>query len=94
MEATNVIEDNVDPLAYKTDIDYTVIYDKENDCIRFASDDMHVLSEVDVYVFTVGGRLLYTFKADQQQSLVELPGGTYIVRWALGENTKSVKLKK
>lgn len=94
MEATNVIEDNVDPLAYKTDIDYTVIYDKENDCIRFASDDMHVLSEVDVYVYTVGGRLLYTFKADQQQSLVELPGGTYIVRWTLGENTKSVKLKK
>jgi hypothetical protein len=45
-------------------------------------------------VYTVGGRLLYTFKADQQQSLTELPGGTYIVRWTLADREKSVKLKK
>ena len=94
LKATNVIDNAVDPLAYKADIDYTVIYDKENDCIRFVSDDMHVLSDVDVYVYTVGGRLLYTFKADQQQSLTELPGGTYIVRWTLADREKSVKLKK
>lgn len=94
VEATNNIENSITPHDYKADIDYAVIYDKENETVRFASDDMCVLAEVEVQVYTVGGRLLYTFKANEQQSLVELPGGTYILRWNLGDRAKSVKLKK
>lgn len=94
IEATNVIVDAVNPLDYKATIDYTIIYDKENETIRFASNDMRVLSEVEVCIYTVGGRMLYRFYADESRSVTELPGGTYIVRWNLGNKQHSVKFKK
>lgn len=93
-EATSDIDNSIEPHDYRADIDYAVIYDKESETVRFASDDMYGLADVDVQIYTVGGRLLYTFKADERQSLVELPSGTYILRWNIGNIAKSVKLKK
>ena len=88
------IDDAVDPLDYKSAIDYAIIYDQASESIRFASDDMRVLAEVIVRVYTVGGRLLYTFSADTEQSVAELPSGTYIVSWTYGETSRSIKFKK
>lgn len=94
VEANPVIDDAVHPLDYKSAIDYVVIYDKESEQIRFVSDDMQVLAEVDVHLYTVGGRLLYTFRANQEQSVSELPTGTYIVSWTLGGISRSIKFKR
>lgn len=94
VEATNVIEGGVNPFDYKATIDYTVIYDNVNETIRFVSNDMRVLSEVEVCIYTVGGRMLYRFSADEVRSVGELPSGTYIVRWSLGDRQHSVKFKK
>lgn len=93
IEATNpIVDDAITSLDYA--INYVVVYDKEEQSVRFVSDDMAVLSKVDVQIFTVGGRLLYTFKADRQQSVANLPSGTYLVRWTLGGASRSIKLKK
>ena len=95
VKATNAIVDNgLAPQDYAALIDYVVVYDKDTESLRFVSPDMSVLSEVNVQVYTVGGRLLYTFKASEQQSLTELPSGTYLVRWSLGATARSVKFKK
>ena len=95
VEATNpIVENGIAPQDYASLIDYVVVYDKDTESLRFESPDMSVLSEVKVQVYTVGGRLLYTFKASEQQSLAELPGGTYIVNWSLGTTARSVKFKK
>jgi hypothetical protein len=94
VKATEPIDDAVNPLQYKNDIDYTVIYDKDSETIRFVSDDMRVLAEVEVCIYTVGGRLLYSFSADKQRSVNDLPSGTYIVRWRLGDMERSAKFKK
>lgn len=88
------VEDGITPHSYMGMIDYVLVYDKEAHTLRFVSEDMEVLSKVDVQIYTVGGRLLYTFKASEQQSLAELPSGTYIARWTLGTMTRSVKFKK
>ena len=92
--STPIVDDGIDPRYYLGTIDYTVIYNKDTETIRFASDDMHVLADVDVQIYTVGGRLLYTFKADAEQSVANLPSGTYIVRWALGDASRSIKFKR
>ena len=47
-----------------------------------------------VQVFTVDGRLLYTFKTLDRQSLTKLPSGTYIVRWTKGDVERIAKLKR
>ena len=77
-----------------TTIDYAVIYDKNTETLYFMSDDMGVLSNVEVQIFTVGGRILYAFKADGRQSLEHLPSGTYIVRWTFGNVLHNVKFRK
>lgn len=94
VRATNELENSIRPDGFISDIDYAVIYDRNLETLRFASDDMHVLSDVDVQIYTVGGRLLYTFKADEQLSVGALPRGTYIVRWTLGDVSRSVKFVK
>jgi hypothetical protein len=75
-------------------IDYAVKYNKETQTISFVSNDINALSDVDVNIYTVGGRLLYTFKATQTQSLAALPSGTYIVSWKYMDKLHSVKFKK
>lgn len=75
-------------------IDYAVKYNKEAQTISFVSNDINALSDVDVNIYTVGGRLLYTFKATQTQSLAALPSGTYIVSWKYMDKLHSVKFKK
>lgn len=94
VEPTNVINGIHQPTDYASLVDYVLIYNKEMQTIRFASDDMHALADVDVQVYTVGGRLLYTFKANEEQSVANLPSGTYLVHWTLGSTSRSVKFKR
>lgn len=88
------VEDGITPHHYESAIDYVVVYDKTTESLRFVSDDMEALTKVDVRIYTVGGRLLYVFKASEQRSLADLPGGTYIVKWSLGSDARDVKFKK
>jgi hypothetical protein len=52
------------------------------------------MSGVDVRIYTVGGRLLYTFKATEELSLVNIPTGTYLVQWNWNGRQHTVKLRK
>lgn len=80
--------------GYEHNVEYAVRYDKERQVIGFVSWDMQALDSVDVHIYTVGGRLLYTFKATREQSLVDVPSGTYIVRWNWAGRSHSVKFRK
>lgn len=88
------MEDGIAPHTYESAIDYVVVYDKDAESLCFVSDDMEALAKIDVKIYTVGGRLLYVFKASEQCSLIDLPSGTYIVRWSLGAVARDVKFKK
>ena len=55
---------------------------------------MQEMADVDVRIYTVGGRLLYTFKATEEQSLDDIPTGTYLVQWNWNGNRHTVKLRK
>ena len=95
IEATNtIIENGIDPADYTSAIDYAVIYNKDTETIRFVSDDMDMMSDVEVYVYSVGGRRLYCFKACEQQSVTDLPSGTYIIQWTWQGISRSIKFKK
>ena len=80
--------------GYEQNVDYAVRYDKARQVIDFVSYDIQELADVDVRIYTVGGRLLYTFKAISKQSLVDIPTGTYIVEWNWAGRTHSVKFSK
>lgn len=95
VEATNaIVDDAIEPIDYASVVDYAVIYNKDTETIYFASDDMDALSRIIVQIYTVGGRLLYTFNACGQQSVADLPSGTFIVRWMVNETPHSVKFKR
>ena len=80
--------------GYEQNVDYVVRYDKVRQVIDFVSYDIQELADVDVRIYTVGGRLLYTFKAVSKQSLVDIPAGTYLVEWNWAGRTHSVKFSK
>lgn len=75
--------------------DYAVTFNMENKTIYFVSDDMDVLEDVKCYLYTTGGRLLYSFNARETQDVSSLPTGTYILRWTiLGQEKKTKILMK
>ena len=80
--------------GYVQNVDYAVRYDKARQVIGFVSFDLQAMAGVDVSIYTVGGRLLYTFKATSEQSLAHLPTGTYLVQWDWNGCTHTVKLRK
>lgn len=75
-------------------IDYMLRYNSDTQIIDFVSSDISMLSAVTARVYTVGGHLLYSFAANEKQTLAGLPSGTYIIRWDYAGNEHSVKLKK
>lgn len=79
---------------YKQNVDYAVRYDRTRQVISFVSFDLQAMANVDVHIYTVGGRLLYTFKATEEQSLADVPTGTYLVHWSWNGRQHSVKLRK
>lgn len=84
----------IDNCAYGQNVDYAVRYDKERQVVGFVSYDLQEFANVDVQIYTVGGRLLYTFKATQEQSLANVPSGTYIIKWSWAGKAHSVKFRK
>ena len=74
--------------------DYAVRYNSTTQTLEFVSSDLNLLADVTVRVYTVGGHLLYSFAANEKQSLAAVPGGTYIVRWNYAGDEHSVKFKK
>ena len=81
-------------VGYINNVDYAVRYDKARQVIGFVSFDLQAMSGVDVRIYTVGGRLLYTFKATEELSLVNIPTGTYLVQWNWNGRQHTVKLRK
>lgn len=88
------IETGMADYAYEQNIDYVVRYDRARQVVGFRSNDIQELADVDVSIYTVGGRLLYTFKATQELSLADIPSGTYIIQWTWAGRNHSVKFKK
>jgi hypothetical protein len=84
----------VERVTYEHNVHYAVRYDRERQVIGFVSYDIDELASVDVSIHTVGGRLLYTFKASCEQSLADLPSGTYIISWSWAGRMHSVKFRK
>jgi hypothetical protein len=84
----------VDDYAYEQNVDYAIRYDKERQVVGFVSYDLQELANVDVQIYTVGGRLLYTFKAIHEQSLANVPSGTYIIKWDWAGKAHNVKFRK
>ena len=80
--------------GYRQNVDYAVRYDKARQTIGFVSFDLQAMAHVDVRIYTVGGRLLYTFKATEEQSLADIPTGTYLVQWEWNGNSHVVKFYK
>ncbi|MBO4590857.1 MAG: CotH kinase family protein [Bacteroidaceae bacterium] len=72
--------------------DYAVKYNLESKTISFVSDNMEMLNDVHCFLYTTGGRLLYTFSAGEGQEVSLLPTGTYILRWTICGQEKSTKL--
>ena len=85
---------STDIAGYVQKVDYAVRYDKARQVIGFVSFDLQEMADVDVRIYTVGGRLLYTFKATEEQSLADIPTGTYLVQWNWNGNRHTVKLRK
>ena len=94
VEVEDKFETDIADYAYEQDIDYALRYDKERQVIGFVSFEIQEFADVDVCIYTVGGRLLYTFKGTQEQSLAELPTGTYIVKWNWAGRSHDVKFRK
>ena len=80
--------------AYEQNVDYALRYDKTRQVVGFVSFDIQELANVDVRIYTVGGRLLYTFKGTQEQSLAELPTGVYIIKWNWAGRSHDIKFRK
>lgn len=75
-------------------VDYAVCYDKNRKVISFVSCDMQALADVKAYIYTAGGRMLYCFAANEEQSVESLPSGTYIIKWSYDGKEKSIKFRK
>ena len=95
MEALETGDDDYTGIAdYSENIDYCVSYNKELQTLGFVSYDIEKMAGVDVSLYTVGGRLLYTFKATEELSLRNLPSGTYIINWNWAGKERNVKFRK
>ena len=94
VEAKENIGTGIADYGYEQNVDYAVRYDKARQVIGFVSYDMQEFADIDVRIYTVGGRLLYTFKAINEQSLADIPSGTYLVEWSWAGRKHCVKLRK
>jgi len=79
--------DNVEPDAY------ALAYNPQTQVLHFGAEEPCQLS-FPVSVYTVDGRLVATFRADEQLSMEGKPKGIYIVSWTVGGKTRSVKFRK
>lgn len=73
-------------------LDYEVCYDPDRRVVSFRSADTDALATVSAELYTTGGRLLYTFRGDEEQELGALPSGTYLLRWSANGEAHTVKL--
>lgn len=71
--------------------DYAVKYDMDAGTISFESEDLDGLAAIKADIYTTGGYHLYSFCGDREQSLSDLPSGTYLLRWSVNGKTKAVK---
>lgn len=72
---------------------YALAYDPITRELHFGSDTPEALS-FKVYVYTLSGKLIGTFYANDRFSMQQYPDDVYIVTWNCGGITKSVKFKK
>lgn len=72
---------------------YALAYNPTNQYLHFGADRREELNFV-VYVYSVNGAKIGTFKADEEFSMLNQPSGTYIVTWRCGNKTRNVKFQK
>lgn len=72
---------------------YALAYDPITKELHFGSDTPEALS-FKVYVYTLSGKLIGTFLANERFSMQQFSNDVYIVKWNCGGKTKSVKFKK
>ena len=72
---------------------YALAYDPITKELHFGSDTPEALS-FKVYVYTLSGKLIGTFLANERFSMQQFSDDVYIVKWNCGGKTKSVKFKK
>ena len=72
---------------------YVLAYDPITRELHFGSDTPEALS-FKVYVYTLSGKLIGTFYANDRFSMQQYPDDVYIVKWNCGDKTKSIKFKK
>ncbi len=72
---------------------YALAYDPITKELHFGSDTPEALS-FKVYVYTLSGKLIGKFLANERFSIQQFSDDVYIVKWNCGGKTKSVKFKK
>lgn len=79
--------DNVEPA------EYALAYNPQTQALHFGSATPEALS-FPVRVYTASGQLVGTFRASDSFVMTARPAGIYIVTWAVGGKTRSVKFTK
>jgi len=73
--------------------EYALAYNPQTQMLHFGSATPEQLT-FEVRVYTIGGRLVGTFRADSSFSMASQPQGTYIVSWQAGGSHHSVMFRK
>lgn len=71
---------------------YALAYDPLSQELHFGSDTPDVLS-FQVHIYTLSGKRIGTFTANERFSMSKHPKGTYIITWTCNRKTRSVKFQ-
>ena len=80
-------------MAYQEPAEYALAYNRDTQTLHFGSETPSELT-FPVRIFNASGRLVGTFRADEQFSMVPYPQGIYIATWHVSGKTRSVKFSR
>ena len=80
-------------MAYQEPAEYALAYNQQTKTLHFGSETPAALT-FPVRIFNASGRLVGTFRADEQFSMVPYPQGIYIATWHVSGKTRSVKFSR
>ena len=72
---------------------YALAYNPQTKVLHFGAEDRSELTFT-VRIFAANGRLVGTFKADEEYEMATKPAGIYIAAWNVGGKTRSVKFRR
>lgn len=71
--------------------DYALAYNPESHELHFGAEDATLLQRITARVYTAGGVLVGSFRADERFNMTTQPHGIYIVMWQCGGQKRSAK---